>query len=381
MSRSTPRAHSAPDTPSRADRIAGCLLAGAAGDALGAPVEFLSLGEIRRRYGPGGIRELDWAYGRVGAITDDTQMTLFTADGLLRARVAREEAGPGDGGGAGDPRPFVHRAYLRWLVTQGDAVAAHRRGPDGWLFALEELHHRRGPGNTCLTALSSGAMGTRDHALNHSKGCGGVMRAAPAGLVSADDPFALGCDIAAITHSHPAGFLAAGALALMVHRILQGDTLPAALHHALHRLAHEPDHAETTAALRQAMDLALGVAASAETVERLGGGWIAEEALAIAVFCVLVHPTDLEAALVLAANHSGDTDSTAAVTGNLMGALLGRDAIPARWLEPLELRDAIEQLAADLATGYEPSDAWRRRYPPDGAHGADGTDGADGPSA
>jgi ADP-ribosylglycohydrolase len=371
-------------TPARADRIAGCLLAGAAGDALGAPVEFLSLGEIRRRYGPGGIRDLDRAYGRVGAITDDTQMTLFTADGLLRARVAREEAGPGDGGGAGDPRPFVHRAYLRWLVTQGDTVAAQRRGPDGWLFALDDLHHRRGPGNTCLTALSSGAMGTRDHALNHSKGCGGVMRAAPAGLVSADDPFALGCDVAAITHSHPTGFLAAGALALLVQRILHGDTLPAALRHALHRLAREPDHDETTAALRGAMDLALGVAASAETVERLGEGWIAEEALAIAVFCALVHPTDLEAALVLAANHSGDTDSTAAITGNLMGALLGRDAIPARWLDPLELRDAIEQLAADLATGYEPTDAWRRRYPPGGADGADeaaGTDGAAGPSA
>jgi ADP-ribosylglycohydrolase len=387
-----PDAPGAPPAPgvARADRIAGSLLAGAVGDALGAPVEFLSLGEIRRRHGPGGIRDLDRAYGRVGAITDDTQMTLFTADGLLRARVAREEAGPGDDGGAGDPRPFVHRAYLRWLVTQGDAVAARRRGPDGWIFALDDLHHRRGPGNTCLTALSSGAMGTRDDALNDSKGCGGVMRAAPAGLVGADDPFALGCDVAAITHSHPTGFLAAGALALLVHRILQGDALPAALHHALHRLAREPDHAETTAALRQAMDLAgevrgggatgelgepgesaaregIGVAASSETVERLGEGWIAEEALAIAVFCALVHPTDLEAALVLAANHSGDTDSTAAITGNLMGALLGRGAIPARWLDTLELRDAIEQLAADLATGYEPSDAWRRRYPPDGA--------------
>jgi ADP-ribosylglycohydrolase len=386
MSQSGRRAHSAAGTPAPtsepADRIAGCLLAGAAGDALGAPVEFLSLGEIRRRYGPGGIRDLDRAYGRVGAITDDTQMTLFTADGLLRARVAREEAGHGDHGGAGDPRPFVHRAYLRWLVTQGDAVAAHLRGPEGWLFALDDLHHRRGPGNTCLTALAAGAMGTRDHPLNHSKGCGGVMRAAPAGLVGADDPFALGCDVAAITHSHPTGFLAAGALALVVHRILQGDTLPAALQHALHRLAREPDHAETTGALRQAMDLAglvkesgesgeSGPPASAETVQRLGGGWIAEEALAIAVFCALVHPTDLEAALVLAANHSGDTDSTAAITGNLMGALMGRDAIPARWLDPLELRAAIEQLAADLATGYEPTDAWRRRYPPDGADGPD----------
>lgn len=353
----------------RADRIAGCLLAGAVGDALGAPVEFLSLDDIRRRYGPGGIRDLDVAYGRVGALTDDTQMTVFTADGLLRARVAREEAGRGGQvapGDPADPLPFVHGAYLRWLATQDDDVPADRRADDGWLFALDDLHHRRAPGNTCLSALRSGAIGTRRHRLNDSKGCGGVMRAAPAGLVAADDPFALGCDVAAITHSHPTGFLAAGALALMIDRLIAGASLDDAIGLALHRLAAEPDHEETTAAIRRAVALAPEAppAPSAGAVERLGGGWIAEEALAIAVHCALAHPTDLEAALILAANHSGDTDSTAAITGNLMGARLGRGAIPERWLGPLELRPEIERLAADLATGYEPSDDWRRRYPP-----------------
>lgn len=385
---------------SRADRIPGCLLAGAVGDALGAPVEFLSLGDIRRRYGPSGIRDLDLAYGRVGALTDDTQMTVFTADGLLRARVAREEAGRGGQVGAGDPAdplPFVHRAYLRWLATQDDDVPADRRADDGWLFALDDLHHRRAPGNTCLSALRSGEMGTRRHRLNDSKGCGGVMRAAPAGLVGADDPFALGCDVAAITHSHPTGFLAAGALALMVDRLVAGASLDDAIALALHRLAAEPDHDETIAALRRALALAADAppaqataetdepgdpaeapsaratpeadepgdpAPSAEAVERLGGGWIAEEALAIAVYCALVHPADLEAALILAANHSGDTDSTAAITGNLMGARLARGAIPERWLAPLELRAEIDRLAADLAAGYEPTADWRRRYPP-----------------
>jgi ADP-ribosylglycohydrolase len=369
----------------RADRIAGCLLAGAVGDALGAPVEFLSLDDIRRRYGPAGIRDLDLAYGRVGALTDDTQMTVFTADGLLRARVAREEAGRGGQVGAGDPAdplPFVHRAYLRWLATQDDDVPADRRAGSGWLFALDDLHHHRAPGNTCLSALRSGAMGTRRRRLNDSKGCGGVMRAAPAGLVGADDPFGLGCDIAAITHSHPTGFLTAGALALMVDRLVAGAALDDAIDVALHRLAAEPDHEETTAALRRAVALAAEArparaaadagepgdpgepGPSTEAVERLGGGWIAEEALAIAAYCASAHPADLEAALILAANHSGDTDSTAAITGNLMGARLGRGAIPERWLAPLELRAEIERLAADLATGYEPTADWRHRYPP-----------------
>jgi ADP-ribosylglycohydrolase len=113
------------------------------------------------------------------------------------------------------------------------------------------------------------------------------------------------------------------------------------------------------------MDLAREGEPSAETVERLGGGWVGEEALAIALYSAQVHPDDLEAAVILAANHSGDTDSTAAIAGNIMGARLGPAAIPDRWLAELELRDVIERLAADLAVSYDPSPEWRRRYPPE----------------
>ncbi len=347
----------------RRSRATGCLLAGAAGDALGAPVEFLSLAEIRRRYGPAGIRDLDCAYGRVGAITDDTQMTLFTADGLLRAGGAERET----------VRRAVYHAYLRWYSTQGEDPPADP-GPPGWLLGLAELHARRGPGNTCLGALGSGAMGSRERRINHSKGCGGVMRVAPAGLIGTDDPFSLGCDTAAITHSHPAGFLSAGFLALLLHRILRGDPLHAAIDAAAERLAAEPEHEETSAAVHAARAAAQTLAADAsaaadgatpEAVERLGGGWVGEEALAIALFCVLAHPTDLEAAVILAANHSGDTDSTAAITGQIMGALLGRDAVPGRWLESLELRSALERVAADLVGGGREAPDWLERYPPE----------------
>lgn len=343
----------------RQDRVVGSLLAGAAGDALGAPVEFMSLSEIRRRYGPDGVAKLDRAYGRVGAITDDTQMTLFTAEGLLRARTRAED------GGDRDARPVVWRAYLRWLATQGDEVPPHRYGdPDG-LLELRPLHSRRAPGNTCLASMRGGVMGTRERGLNDSKGCGGVMRAAPAGLIGAADPFGLGCDVAALTHSHPTGYLPAGFLALLLHRILEGDDLEAAAAASLARLESEPEHRETAAAVRGAIALVEEGAPSAERVERLGHGWIAEEALAIALYCALSHPTGLEAGLILAANHSGDTDSTAAIAGNVLGALLGPDAIPDRWLRALELREEIERLARDLATGHEPTAAWRRRYPPE----------------
>ena len=126
----------------------GCLLGGAIGDALGAAIEFMSLTEIRRRFGPAGLTDYAEAYGRLGAITDDTQMTLFTSEALLRAEHVRLR----------DPNARVAEvawhAYLRWLATQGDVV--QRRGlpdEDGWLSRMRDLHAVRGPGDACLSAL------------------------------------------------------------------------------------------------------------------------------------------------------------------------------------------------------------------------------------
>jgi ADP-ribosylglycohydrolase len=94
---------------------------------------------------------------------------------------------------------------------------------------------------------------------------------------------------------------------------------------------------------------------SSETVERLGGGWVAEEALAIGLYCALVAGGDFGKGVRLAVNHGGDSDSTGAVTGNLMGTLLGRGAIPERYLAGLELKEVIEEVAEDLFAGAEPA--------------------------
>lgn len=302
----------------------GCLLGGAIGDALGAPVEFLSLLQIRSRFGPLGIRDFAEAYGRIGAVTDDTQMTMSTAEALIRAMRSGEPLE------ISDATRELHDAYLRWLRTQDDP------------------HQRRAPGTTCLTALRSGHAGTVGTPINGSKGCGGVMRAAPVGLLAGIDTFTLGCESAAITHGHPSGFLAAGCLALIVERIVDGSTLDDAVAAARQRVAMEAGHEEVSGALDEAIAAARHGAPSAERVEQLGKGWVAEEALGIAVYCALSAAGDFERGVVLAVNHGGDSDSTGAITGNILGALLGSDAIPARWLEQLELRDVIERLADEL---------------------------------
>ncbi len=333
-------------------RCRGCLLGGAVGDALGAPVEFMEIAQIQRRFGPGGVRDFAPAYGRVGAVTDDTQMTLFTAEGLLRAATRLA------GRGICHPPTVVHHAYLRWLKTQGENPDLEPQtdlnwhvATDGWLVNIPALWSRRGPGNTCLSALRN-AQQIGQPATNNSKGCGGVMRVAPVGLVAhREHAFELGRATAALTHGHPSGSLSAGFLALLIEEIVSGVSIQAAINTAKLCLVTQPKHEEVLQAVEKAEELAKS-AASHHSVETLGQGWVAEEALSIALYCTLAAPS-LEEAIVLAVNHSGDSDSTGAITGNICGALYGMAAIPAHWLRTLELRDEITQIADDLAGLHE----------------------------
>jgi ADP-ribosylglycohydrolase len=358
-------------------RFAGCLLGGAVGDALGAPVEFMKRSEILRRFGPKGITQYAPAYGGIGRITDDTQMTLFTAEGLIRAWVRGCMKGITTYSGV------TAHAYVRWLRTQGERTERDLEfGTEepGWLIQQRELHARRAPGNTCLAALRSmGSLG--EPARNQSKGCGGVMRVAPVGLFASRFPenetkkdfFQLGAELAALTHGHPTGSLTAGVLAVLILALTEGATLPEALSASKQILRTEPRHEETLAAIEQAELLARSGLAHHEAIAQLGEGWVAEEALAISIYCALV-ARNFKHGVILAVNHDGDSDSTGSITGNLLGAILGVKAIPPEWLEPLELRDAITTIADDLYafreweigeySGYDEMNqrVWRR-YP------------------
>ncbi|MEW2403098.1 ADP-ribosylglycohydrolase family protein [Streptomyces sp. NPDC046862] len=333
-------------------RVRGCLLGGAIGDALGYPVEFQSLRAIRAAHGERGVRGLvpDGA-GVVGRISDDTQMTLFTVEGLLQAHARERHKGIGGGWSR-----LVRDAYGRWLDTQHTTEPAP--GVPGGLAAQPWLYARRAPGNACLSGLArdhvpdpAAELGPPGPVNPDSKGCGAVMRSAPFGLTRAPagTAFAMAARCAQMTHGHPTGYYAAGALAAIVARLLEGESLEGAVLLALRHLARHPGHEETTAALHRALDLAAGGEATPEKVESLGAGWVAEEALAIAVHCALVTPRVTEA-LLLSVNHSGDSDSTGAICGNLLGARHGDHGLPQEWLERVEGRAEIAVLADDFAT-------------------------------
>jgi ADP-ribosylglycohydrolase len=335
------------------DKVRACLLAGACGDALGATVEFIDRDKILSLFGPEGIRDLaDNDYGAAGKITDDTQMSLFTAEGLIRAEVRGRTRGVSSYEGC------IHHAYLRWLHTQGFKVPIEGFKPDGWLIGNKALFHKRAPGHTCLESLRKAeGLGMPVTADNNSKGCGGVMRAAPVGLFmaalrGADEErrrlaFSIGCASARLTHGHPSGYLSAGALSVIIHDLVLGHDLAESVARAISCLEEEEGSGETIGKLRDALRLAAGSSVPSECIEKLGQGWVGEEALAIAVFCAL-RAKNLEDGIRMAVNITGDSDSTGFIAGNILGALYGCGAIPARWLDPLELKEPIREIAEDL---------------------------------
>jgi ADP-ribosylglycohydrolase len=342
------------DAGAQPDRVRGCLLGGALGDALGYQVEFENVDEIAARCGGLGV-PARLGFLRRPLVSDDTQMTLFVAEGLRDAR----------GAGAVAMTRVIARALDRWYVTQFAHGLPRGRRPwtpdparDRGLVAEPRLHAARAPGATIMGALGErhehGPSWTRQRAQNDSKGCGAVMRAAPCGLVARtrEDAFALGCDQGAITHAHPGGVLPAGALAAMVWDLVRGIPLAPAIDAALDLLSYEADHASTTALIERAREQSVAGPPSPTDIEAVGGGWVGDEALAIGVLCALTidgeGPDAVCAALWRASAHGGDSDSTASIAGNLIGAALGARALPATWLDELELRDVIEGAAEAL---------------------------------
>ena len=316
--------------PNRKQRMAGCLLGGAIGDALGYPVEFLRYNEILRQYGSLGIQELP----EPALVSDDTQMTLFTAEGLLHTKTGHSRINS------------VYRSYLRWYYTQ-----SKRKLPgavyEGGLLKVPALMARRAPGSTCISSLESGVMGSMEKPINGSRGCGGVMRAAPCAAYS--DAFSLGCRTAAITHGNPGGYLPAGALACLLRELYTGATLPKAVGLAIGELAGCKESERTAGALKKALELSEEKMPSVAAVSNLGEGWTGEEALSIGLYCALSYPNDYLKAIRLAVNHSGDSDSTGSICGNILGMYLGEEAIPEDWLSSIEMGDLIRGYAIQLS--------------------------------
>jgi ADP-ribosylglycohydrolase len=361
------------DTPGsnidRRDRVLGCFLGGAVGDALGAPLEFRNTKDIFAEFGPTGLRDFIPWHGTLGGITDDTQLMLFTAEALLRTRVM------GHGYRSYYPPTILRNAYRRWLMTQRQEGPPpdHLDTARGWLLDVPGLWVQRSPDRVSIQSLKKNKLGTPEEAINDGKGFGAIARVAPAGMFKQDDPFRLGAEVAAITHGHPTATCSAGYFAVIIYHLMHGTTIRAGVEAAVRRSAPILGQTETMETALYAVQRAdevrfAGIDPTWYDVEHFGNGTMAHEAMAIAIYCAMSHPEptqeSFEKAVALAANHNGNSDTTAALTGQLLGTMHGMSVIPPRWLERLELRDVITEMAEDMAKEHVVGPEWKQRYPP-----------------
>jgi len=330
-------------------RRLACLLGGSLGDGFGYVVEFESLANIRKMHGQAGLREPYFHRGHL-IVSDDTQMSLFTLEGLTRAML----------NGAPNDQTLVEQvrlSYLDWLTTQDPS--ADDSNQSSRLLKHAVLHAQRAPGKTCISAVSLGGGGTPEKPINNSKGCGGIMRTGVVGLMpdmSSARAFRIGARIAALTHGHPSGYLSAGMMAACIRGLLEDLPLHSALIQASKLARDWAGHEEAVGLLQTALDLSVrpfnGV-----LPEELGQGWVGEQALAIAVYAAC-RSHSFQEMLVIAANHGGDSDSTASLAGQLFGAQHGLESLPHAWIRRLDVFDA----ALDLVDWSQP--LWKRATRP-----------------
>lgn len=324
-------------------------MGGAVGDALGYHIEFTR-----------GIKDREYCkyFNDKGIISDDTQMTLFTANALIYWATRGNLRGI-----CGQPTSMIYLAYLEWLETQigKKDTDAEEESPlkITWIKEIKELNVQRSPGNTCISALRSGKEGTIEHPINNSKGCGGVMRVAPIGLYtfSAEESGRIAAEASALTHGHPLGIIPSYIFATMLYYIVnENENIYNSLMKAIkqykekYNIFKSEDSEYFFDLIKRTVELSKKDMSDVEAIKEIGEGWVAEEALAIALYSCLKYENSFEKTVICATNHDGDSDSTGAIAGNIIGAYLGYKAIPNYYVDNIELKDIIIEIATDLSS-------------------------------
>lgn len=314
------------------DQLAGCLLGGALGDALGYPVEFEKVSQMSQDH------DFDKIVGKL-IVSDDTQMTLFTANALLLD---------------GNLRINTWNCYQDWLETQfkqGKSELSHR--PISWLMEYPEMYASREPGRTCLMTLMRGIPGDLNEPINQSKGCGALMRVAPLAFIDREDLYLVAIENSALTHGHQMSHIASAALVSLLRYISEGETLcdsVSLMRQDIKRIFMGSLEVKVfDDLLQQAILASEKDFDDMEIISRLGEGWVAEETLAIALYCSLKYSNDLKKALRAVVFHDGDSDSTGSVTGQILGTLLGAKKLPQEEIKRLDLLEPLMKMIERLS--------------------------------
>ena len=339
----------------------GAFLGFAAGDAFGYPCREKTYDELNRRFEKTGCLEL--AVSRMtnrAMFTDATQLTLFTAEGLVWAdRILRHDPGK-------NITDYIFYAYQWWLYTQTNMVAGEeyafifqpqKAGYKSQLLKVKELYEDRTEKPKLKDALMScremkyGKPGQNLPRLS-GEDSGGLKRVLPAGLFfnfDSEYAFQAGVDFAAITHTQPEGYLPAGCYAAAIAEIINGATVRAAVEESMSVLQQQTGAKKIADAVEKSLRLMDDrTVQPPEGVHDIGMGCNATEALAISFFCAMMFENNFKYAIQLAANHDGDSDICAALTGGLLGARHGVKAVPKKWQDKLQCTEVLANMAEDL---------------------------------
>ena len=284
----------------------------------------------------------------------------------------------------------IERAYFDWLIIQYYSFDEVKEIGvyNSWLRDVFKLYSCRAPGITCLSALKERLRKNEktdsfiSSKINESKGCGGIMRVAPIGLLSKDKAESLcsqnnlrkeinsddketgsleyvdmlAAEASAITHSHPLGYMSSAVFAHIIYRIVNNvsdlslkQIIIEARDTAAKLFAGDMYLKELTDIIDLALELSENNDKDLDNIHRLGEGWVAEETLVIALYCSLRYQNDFSSGIIASVNHKGDSDSTGAVTGNILGAICGYDAIEQKWKNDLELLGVILRVADEIS--------------------------------
>ena len=353
----------------------GCLLGMAVGDALGYSVDDKTWPEIQTCYGPNGLLGYDLQEQEYAPVTSYTQIAAYLCNGLLLS-ISR---------GKPDHLRYSKLALREWTRSQ-----QFYRDPENslcWLAKLPQFRRRHCRDARMLDNLRLEAYGSMESPRNDNCAPGSLTAAVAAGMfyhpkrLAPEQVGPLAGELIALTHGNPAAFLSGVVLAYTITGILQ-----------------EPEH-PLEAQFLQAIDVMRGQFcqrfSQTETLARLlknavmlgkaGGDFAQTElermdctdaprCLAGAMYACLVNPDDFDGAMIAAVNHSGSSAAVGALTGAILGAALGEDALPRFYIESLDCTNALCTLAEDMACGTPAlglfDDDWDHKYvqgiPPEG---------------
>lgn len=313
-----------------------CLIAGAAAGMVGGPYEMWSAARMAAEQ----VRPVISERSRIG---DDTQLSLFTLEGLLRARVR------GSVKGICWPPAVIWYACLRWGITQGIEPPADCKElvESGWLYTHDVLYDRCGPSPRCLAAVRSGVHGTVEEPANAAIGSGAIMRIAPVGLFSdRESVVEFASQTAALTHGGPKAIAATSAYAALLNEMMEGAELESALQSAITLCRALPASEVLRPALAKAIALAEHNPRSPEAIHRLGSGQTSLGALLHAVYATLCTDTP-EQAVAVAIRQDGSSATSGALAGQISALVHGPETVPLAWRVQVPVARLITEMVND----------------------------------